>query len=273
MLDVSAMAMADLPSDHPGITDQNYRRRRTAIALAADEYEPGRPIPRIDYTAEEREVWHTVSTELGAKHHQLACAAYLDAADRLALPTDEVPQLDDVSGRLAALTGFRIAPVPGLVPTRRFYGSLADRCFLSTQYIRHHSAPFYTPEPDVIHELIGHANALGGRDFAQLYELAGQASRRATTEEALDFFSRVFWFTIEFGLVWERGELRTYGAGLLSSYGEIDAFRSAEVRPFDIEAMGTQHYDIAAFQPILFAAESFDQVVTDLGSWFDRFGR
>jgi phenylalanine-4-hydroxylase len=78
----------------------------------------------------------------------------------------------------------------------------------------------------------------------------------------------VFWFTLEFGVVWEDGELRAYGAGLLSSYGEIEEFRNAEIRPWDIARMGTLDYDITHYQPVLFAAESFDRMVEDLGTFF-----
>ena len=176
-----------------------------------------------------------------------------------------------MSARLTELTGWRIEPVPGLVPARTFYGSLADRCFLSTQYIRHHSVPFYTPEPDVIHEIVGHANGLAVPSLAALYEAAGWASRRATTATAFDFFSRVFWFTMEFGVAWQGSELRTYGAGLLSSYGELDAFRQARLRPFDLVAMGTQSYDITRYQPVLFAATSFAEVTDRLGSFFSTY--
>jgi phenylalanine-4-hydroxylase len=88
----------------------------------------------------------------------------------------------------------------------------------------------------------------------------------------LDAFSRVFWFTMEFGVLWERSELRTYGAGLLSSFGEIDAFRSAEIRPFDLAAMAVQPYDITHFQPVLFAARSWPAVLDELGSFFEGFG-
>jgi phenylalanine-4-hydroxylase len=179
-----------------------------------------------------------------------------------------VPQLREVDARVHGLTGFHIEPVPGLVPTREFYGSLASRVFRSTQYVRHHSVPFYTPEPDIIHEIIGHANMLGHPVFADLYELAGQASLRARSDAALDFFSKVFWFTLEFGVLWEDGELRAYGAGLLSSYGEIEVFRDAEIRSWDIARMGTLDYDITRYQPVLFAAESFERMVDDLGSFF-----
>src|SRR6202035_3607540 len=121
--------------------------------------------------------------------------------------------------------------------------------------------PFYTPEPDIIHEIIGHANMLASPAFADLYERAGRASLRATDDDALEFFSRVFCFSLEFGVLWEDGQLRAYGAGLLSSYGELQAFRQAEIRPLDIEAMGTLAYDITHYQPVLFAAGSFDEMV------------
>jgi phenylalanine-4-hydroxylase len=260
-----------LPADHPGFSDGGYRARRAAIAEVARTYEAGRPIPTVDYAPEEHALWALVSRELRAKHDRFACAEYLDATDRLALPSDRVPQLGQVTGRLEWLTGWRLEPVPGLVPTRTFYGALAERRFLSTQYIRHHSVPFYTPEPDVVHELVGHANTIASPVFAALYHAAGCASRRATTEVALEFFSRVFWFTLEFGVVWERGELRAYGAGLLSSFGELEAFRNAATRPLDIAAMGTLEYDITRYQPVLFAASTFNEMIDVVGAFFESF--
>jgi phenylalanine-4-hydroxylase len=264
--------MFDLPEDHPGFTDPAYRRRRAAIAEVGRSHVRGTPIPDVEYTPDEDAVWRLVSHELARKHERYACRAYREGAAAVTLPADRVPQLREVDERVHGLTGFHIQPVPGLVPTREFYGALADRTFLSTQYIRHHSVPFYTPEPDIVHEIIGHANMLGNPVFADLYELAGQASRRASTDEALDVFSKVFWFTLEFGVVREDGELRAYGAGLLSSYGEIEEFRSAEVRPWDIGQMGTLDYDITRYQPVLFAAESFDRMVDDLGGFFATYG-
>lgn len=261
----------ELPEDHPGFTDPAYRARRAAIAQVGRVHRRGRSIEDVEYTPEEDEVWRVVSHELARKHETYACLAYREGAAAVTLPTERVPQLREVDARVHGLTGFHIEPVPGLVPTREFYGSLAERVFRSTQYIRHHSVPFYTPEPDIVHEIIGHANMLGNPTFADLYELAGRASTRARTDAALDFFSKVFWFTLEFGVVWEDGELRAYGAGLLSSYGEIDVFREAEIRPWDIERMGTLDYDIARYQPVLFAADSFDHMVDELGAFFAGF--
>ena len=265
------MATTDtlLPNDHPGLTDPTYRARRAEIADIGASFRTGEQIPVVRYTDEENEVWRLVSSELAKKHEEHAAREYLEGAAALALPADQVPQLAWVSKRLTALTRFRVEPVPGLVPTRQFYGSLADRCFLSTQYVRHSAVPLYTPEPDVIHEVIGHTNQLGHRGFADLYEAMGRAVRRVETDEALERLSRVWWFTLEFGVVRERGELKTYGAGILSSFGELDEYRHAEMRPFDLAAMAVQEYDITKFQPVLFAAESMDQVFDELTRYFD----
>ena len=268
---MAVLARHDLPADHPGFRDPGYRARRAAIAEVGRAHLPGAPIPDVGYTSEEDGVWRLVSSELAALHRRLACREYLAAAGRLHLPEDRVPQLREVDERVGALTGFRIRPVPGLVPTRVFYGSLAERTFMSTQYIRHHSVPFYTPEPDIVHEIVGHANTLASPVFADLYERAGRASRRATSEDALEFFSRVWWFTMEFGVVREGGALRAYGAGLLSSFGELEVFRDAEVRPWDVVAMGRMEYDITRYQPVLFAADDLDRVVADLTRFFDGY--
>ncbi len=257
-----------LPADHPGVSDLDYRRRRAAIAAVGEAHQPGDAIREVDYTAEEDDLWATVSGQLGDLHRSFAVAAYREGGGRLDLPADRVPQLGRVSERLTELTGWAITPVPGLVPTRTFYGSLAERRFCSTQYVRHHSVPFYTPEPDIVHELVGHANALAHPRFAALYELAGQAARRSRSAATLEAFSRVFWFSLEFGVLWEDGELRIYGAGLLSSYGEIQCFRDATIRDLDVAAMASTAYDITQYQPVLFAARSFDHAEEVLATFF-----
>lgn len=266
-----ATALLELPSDHPGFSDDAYRRRRAAIAEVGAAYRSGEPIPDVTYSSEEDEVWRIVSRELAVKHRRRACAEYLKGAACLVLPTSRVPQLSEVDARVHALTEFHIRPVPGLVPTRTFYGALAERTFLSTQYVRHHSVPFYTPEPDIVHEIIGHANMLASPVFADLCERAGRASRRTSSPEALEFFSHVFWFTLEFGVCNEAGDLKAYGAGLLSSFGELDEYQSADIKTWDVEVMGTFAYDITHYQPVLFEAPSFTYVVEKLGAFFDGF--
>ncbi|MCU1642641.1 MAG: phhA [Nocardia sp.] len=257
-----------LSDEHPGVHDPLYRTRRNAIAALALDYRPGAPVPQIEYTGEEQQVWRIISAELARKRERYACTEVIEAAQRLALPTDHIPQLDEVTANLFPLTGFRYAPAAGLVPLREFFGSFADRIFHSTQYIRHHSAPLYTPEPDAVHEILGHANQLASPRFAALYETVGAAVARLTSERALKFLADVFWFSMEFGVVREHGEVRCYGAGLLSSFGEIEEFRDARLRPLHIQEMGTAVYDITHYQPVLYCADSITEIEDVVGGFF-----
>jgi phenylalanine-4-hydroxylase len=258
-----------LGSGHPGFADPEYRRRRDALATLASQWQPGQPCPTADYTDAEHEVWRVVSEALVDRHRTFACQEYLDGKEALGLPKDHIPQLEDVSEMLRPLTGYRYRPAAGLVPLREFYGSLADKAFWSTQYVRHHSVPLYTPEPDVLHEVVGHGNTLANPRFTALYEAAGRATNRVETDEALQFISKVFWFTLEFGVLHEGGALKTYGAGILSSPGEIEEFRGMTIKPLDLVDMGTTEYDITVYQDLLYAAESFSQVEDVVGAFWD----
>ncbi|MEV0360328.1 phenylalanine 4-monooxygenase [Nocardia sp. NPDC050697] len=257
-----------LSADHPGAHDPEYRERRDAIAALALAHTAGEPAPRVAYTEREHAVWRTVAAELARKHRSYACAEIRLATREFGLPAEHVPQLDQVSAALAPLSGFRYAPAAGLVPLRTFFGSFADRVFHATQYLRHHSAPLYTPEPDAVHEIVGHGTQLASPRLAALYVAVGAAARRLRTDAALKFLADVFWFSLEFGVLRERGELRCYGAGLLSSYGEIEEFRAARLRPLDVAAMGTAAYDITHYQPVLYCARSFTEVEQVLGAFF-----
>lgn len=260
-----------LSADHPGFTDCAYRARRAALSEVAQRYRRGEPVPEAPYASEDHALWEMCSRELAERHERLACDEYRRGVDALALPTDHVPQLTEVSALLEPVTGFKYEPVPGLVSPWNFYGALGDGWFMSTQYIRHHSLPYYTPEPDVIHEVIGHANQLASPVFASLYRKVGEAVKRVRSDQAVEFLSRVFWFTVEFGVVREGKDLKAYGAGILSSFGELDAFRSADIRPFDIHAMGTHSYDITKYQPVLFAADSTDALNGELSEFLDHY--
>jgi len=257
-----------LSSDHPGADDPAYRERRNEIAALALAWEPGTPVPDVRYSDEEQNVWRTVCRELAPKHEQLAIREFLEGKEKLDLPTDGLPSLDLVSERLQPLTGFRYVPAAGLVPLREFYGSLSERIFHSTQYVRHPAMPLYTPEPDIIHEVFGHGHLLATPTFSELHRLTGEATHRLRDEDNLRFLSKVFWFTVEFGVVVEDGELKAYGAGILSSYGEIDEFRGMEHRPLDLAEMGTADYDITHYQPVLYRAESMDELREVAGGFF-----
>jgi phenylalanine-4-hydroxylase len=265
----SGDVVVHLGADHPGFKDAAYRERRNEIAASALAWEPGTVPAPIAYTDAENEVWRLVSAELAVKHERYAVREFRDAKAALGLPEDRVPQLAEVSERLRPLTGWEYNPAPGLVDLRDFYGSLARRVFFSTQYVRHPSQPLYTPEPDIIHEVIGHGNMLASPRFAALKRAAGEATTRVETDAAVQAIADVFWFTLEFGVMHEDGELRAYGAGILSSYGEIEEFRSMEIRPLDIAAMATVDYDITSYQPVLFGAASFDQLEDVVGGFFE----
>jgi len=264
-----AAVTVHLHDSHPGADDPAYRRRRNEIAAAALRWRAGQPAPPIDYHDDEQAVWRTVCEHLAPLHERHAVGEFRAAHSRVALPTDHVPGLDEVSARIGAQTGWHYVPAAGLVDLRTFYAALARRTFHSTQYVRHPALPLYTPEPDIVHEVIGHGHLLATPTFGELHRRAGAAATRLRTVESLRFLSRVFWFTLEFGVVVEDGELRAYGAGILSSYGELEEFSRMDLRPLDLLEMGTAGYDITKYQPVLYRAESVAEIDSVVGGFFD----
>ena len=264
--------IVQLDPDHPGFRDKEYRARRNRIAQIALEYKPGAPIPDAPYTPEEHEVWCTIWGALEPAHQKHACAEYLECVRRLDLPRERIPQMREVTARVESISGFRLEPVAGLVEPRVFLESLADGVFLCTQYIRHHSTPLYTPEPDVVHEIAGHAVTLASERLAELNRLFGEAVKRTHTAEALERLSRLYWFTIEFGVVREGGAIKAYGTGLLSSAGELGVMGEAELRPLDLETAAREEYDPTMYQPVLFCARSFEEMHEALKNYLLRWG-
>ncbi|MGH9879866.1 MAG: phenylalanine 4-monooxygenase, partial [Pyrinomonadaceae bacterium] len=235
------------------------------------QYRPGQPIPYAPYSADEHRVWRTIWEGLHPAHQKHACAEYLDCVRRLDFDSNQIPQLRDVSEQVEAISGFRLEPVAGLVEPRVFLESLAGGVFLCTQYIRHHSTPLYTPEPDVAHEIIGHAVTLASPRLAELNRFFGEAVKRTTSAEALDRLSRVYWFTIEFGVLLEGETVKAYGTGLLSSSGELEEMSEAELRPLDLKAASVQEYDPTHYQATLFCAKSFDDMYTTLRNFLVQY--
>jgi phenylalanine-4-hydroxylase len=257
-----------LDADHPGFRDTEYRARRNDIAKAALAYRQGDVVPDAHYTEPEHEVWRTVWRHLSPLHERFACAAYVDALGRLEMSREHIPQLRQINAQLLPRTGFHMSPVAGLVSARRFLSSLRDKVFLSTQYIRHHSVPLYTPEPDIVHELVGHAATFIHPEFVELNLAFGHAAARVA-EEHLVALERVYWYTIEFGVVQEGGELKAYGAGLLSSFGELARLGTQEpnMMPLHFDTVAATPYDPTQYQPTLFVSPSFETMKHDVLNW------
>jgi phenylalanine-4-hydroxylase len=264
-------AIVQLDPDHPGFRDQDYRRRRNQIAQLALSYRPGEAIPDAPYTLDEHGVWKTIWTALRPGQQQHACAEYQSALTRLSFSHDRIPQLREVNEKVRAISGFRLEPVAGLVQPRVFLENLADGVFLCTQYIRHHSTPLYTPEPDVVHEIVGHGVTLASPRLAELNRLFGKAVQSTKSADALEKLSRLYWFTIEFGVLREDGRVKAYGTGLLSSAGELEEMHDAELRPLDFEAVTNQDYDPTHFQPVLFCADSFQSLYQTLKAYLENW--
>jgi phenylalanine-4-hydroxylase len=265
-----AHAIVTFSVDHPGAYDVDYQARRNEIATIAIAYASGDDPPHVAYTADEDELWRAVTEELLPRQRRFAASVFREGSAALALDHDGVPQLGLVSERLSQLTGFRLEPAPGLVPISRFYGSLADRRFLATNFLRHPSMPAFSPEPDMLHEVLGHAHALANPRLASLYELTGHAVRRISQPAAVQMLSRVFWFFLEYGIVREQGERKAYGSSLLSSAGELDQFHTVPCVPLDVAVMGRTPYDVTGFQPLLFEARSFDEVEDVYGRFLEE---
>jgi len=254
------VSLIELESDHPGFSDPEYRARRNQIAAFAQMHTAGTTIPRVEYTDVENATWHQVHTGLVSLHATHACREFNEVFAALAYPADRIPQLADVDEFLRRRTGFRMQPVAGLVGARDFLACLADRVFCSTQYIRYHSRPLYTPEPDICHELMGHAPMLAIPEFADLSQKIGEGSLTATDAQ-IEQLATLYWFTVEYGVVRQEGRCRAYGAGLLSSYGELEHALSGavEIRPFDPFAAAKSTYPITSYQPLLWEVDTISQ--------------
>ena len=256
-----------LDPDHPGFRDDVYRQRRNEIAQIALAYTSGDPVPLAPYAEEEHQVWREIWGALTPVHAERVATEILELQEFLPLGHDRIPQLRDLNRQLQNAAGFRMEPVAGLVTARTFMRYLGQRVFLSTQYIRHHSKPFYTPEPDVVHELIGHAATLVHPGIAEVNRLLGLAAEVANERE-MERVGNVYWYTMEFGLVAQHGIPKAYGAGLLSSVGELSGFNErATLHDWDLNRISTTGFDPTTYQNELFVAPSFTRMLVDVSRW------
>ncbi len=266
--------IVQLDQNHPGFRDPEYRSRRNHIAQQALRWRQGDPVPEVQYTDTEQGVWRTVWEHLAPLHSKHASAEYKVCSAQVSFSRQRIPQLREVNQRLASSpTGFQMVPVAGLVTSRTFLGNLRFDQFLSTQYIRHHTVPLYTPEPDIVHELVGHAATLADPGFAELNRAFGRAAERVS-DDVLKQIERVYWYTLEFGVAKEGDRLKAYGAGLLSSFGELERFQThARLVPLNIEAMTARPYDPTVYQEVLFVAPSFQDAVHTVTGWLDSVAK
>src|ERR1035437_447532 len=271
------MAFEDIEQlhlDHPGANIPEYRTRRDYIASLSKKFRETGVITDVDYIDEEQGIWQHVATRLEELHERYASPFYLRAKRDLGITTDRIPQLSELNRRLKELTGFRLAPIEGLVETRAFLSWLSYRVMLSTQYIRHHSRPDYTPEPDIVHESIGHIPMFTNSNFADYSQFIGLGARIASDRQ-LEELGRLYWFTVEFGLVEHEGDIKAYGAGLLSSYGELVHAFSDEVerRPFNLEEVINHDYTYSDMQPVLYVVPSYSELKEVTRKYIESFSQ
>jgi phenylalanine-4-hydroxylase len=277
MLDQSTLAAgSDLQDDpenpHPGFHDAEYRERRRKITKAAMSFRYGHKIPEVEYTPQENAAWSMVWDKLTALHPTHACKQFNYIFPRLVegagYTRERIPQLQTVSDFLNDATGFTIRPVTGLLSSRDFLNALAFKTFFSTQYIRHYSKPLYTPEPDVIHELMGHAPLFADPDFAKLSQQIGMASLGASDAD-IEKLARCYWYTVEFGMCMQGASPKVYGAGLLSSFGEMEysLYGQPQLVDWDPFDAAKRPFPITKYQPLYYVAKDFK----DAGDKFLKF--
>jgi phenylalanine-4-hydroxylase len=266
----------ELEPGHPGLGDEGYvARRRELFALCRAHRLSNQPPPLIDYTDEEQRIWREVTPKLDALHVKHASRIYLQAKRDLKISEREIPQLRHLSGHLERVSGMRLVPAEGPIPYRTFYTYIADRGFPSTQFIRHGSKPEFTPEPDMIHDCLGHVPPLLNPDYAAVLTLIGRAVVQVATGDQVLALKRLSWFSIEFGLIREEEETKVFGAGILSSMGEIpNSLFSGDVerRPFVTDEVIETDYDPSRMQDLLFVLPSLPFLRHEVERLVTRFG-
>jgi phenylalanine-4-hydroxylase len=266
----------ELERGHPGEHDNAYiQRRKELFALCRRHRLEQLGPPLIEYTPEETRSWREVSPNLDEFHQKYACQMYLHSKRELNITREEIPQLRTLSARLGPVTNMHLVPAEGALPYRTFYDYIGQRGFPVTQFIRHGSHPEFTPEPDMIHDCLGHVPPLLNRDYAELLVLIGKAVSTTTHGDQVLALKRFSWFSIEFGLIEEAGQTKVFGAGILSSTGEIPySLLSPEVRrqPFVTDVVINTDYDPSRMQDHLFIARSLPFLRRELEALVRRFG-
>lgn len=214
------------------------------------------------YSADNHRAWSLLYERRMATLVETGSRVFLEGAATIGLGVTQVPDLRDVNARLAPRTGWRAVPVSGFLPAREFFLCLADRRFPTTVSVRPLDKLDYLPEPDIFHDVFGHVPLHADPVFADFLQRFGQAASRATRDEDVEAMARLFWFTVEFGLVREAGRVKVYGSGLISSHGDAaNALGDGcDRRPFSLDAVLAQPFEIDRLQDVLFVVEDFSQL-------------
>ena len=217
------------------------------------------------YTPEEHALYRRLFERQSKLVPKYACPEWIDAIAGLDA-SQSIPKLDEVSKRLLSVSGWEIVPVPGLIPDEAFFTHLANRRFPVTVWLRKPEEFDYIVEPDVFHDFFGHVPLLFDRTYADHLHEYGKGGLKAMRLDAVKFLARLYWFTIEFGLMNTAEGVRAYGAGLLSSGGEL-AYCVEDPRPrrlpFDLERIMRTEYQIDRYQETYFVIDSFDQLLRE----------
>lgn len=247
--------------------------------LAAGAYQPERPDWTIDqgwsrYTAEEHEVWRTLFERQKRLLPGRACDEFIRGMNDLPIGPEQIPNFEQLSEVLMKRTGWQVVAVPGLVPDDVFFEHLANRRFPSGQFIRKRHELDYLEEPDVFHDVFGHVPMLMNPVIAEFIQAYGQGGLRAKQRGVLEKLARVYWYTVEFGLVRQPEGLRIYGAGIVSSATET-VFSVEDASPnrvlFDLERVMRTHYRIDDFQETYFVLKHLDDLLALAQIDFDPF--
>lgn len=224
----------------------------------------------IAYDAEEDGVWRDLVARQLPEVLRYMARPYVEGLARLNLPQDRVPQCVEVSRVLTEATGWRVAPVPALIPFGRFFSMLADRTFPAASFIRKRKHFDYIEEPDIFHEIFGHTPLLTDPRFAAFSQAIGKAGARAAKEDYA-WLIRLYWFSIEFGLTVEDGVVKGLGSGLASSVAELkwavggEGGKMPERRPFDVIDILRTPYRIDILQPVYFVISDLDELFAAAG--------
>lgn len=214
------------------------------------------------YTPEEHAVWAELVSRRMPQLEEHACREYLEGFEVLGLRRDTIPDLAEVNRRLLPRTRWSATPVSGFLPPDAFFEMLAARQFPTTTYLRSRESLEYTPEPDIFHDVFGHVPMHAHAVFADFLQHYGRLCAALTNKDDLERMGRLFWFTVEFGVIRQQGGIKLYGSGLISSHGEAEYVVAGgpEIRDFNLDQVLEQRFSTSEMQRVLYAVDSFEQI-------------